>query len=101
MSCSLEVGHDTSSDATEMDVVGAGSDTLLASLGGLSACCLLPTWRMGHLMLGAACTRGTLRCSPCWFAGVPVVDHVCFVGYGLPGGRGVLQLFCGISQGWT
>ena len=37
----------------------------------------------------------------CWFAGVPGVDYVCFVGYGLPGGRGVLQLYCGSYQGWT
>ena len=37
----------------------------------------------------------------CWFAGVPGVGYVCFVGYGLPGGRGVLQLYCGSSQGWT
>ena len=24
----------------------------------------------------------------------------CIVGYGLPGGRGVLQPYCGMSQGW-
>ena len=37
----------------------------------------------------------------CWFAGVPGVGYVCFVGYGLPGGRGVLQLYRGSYQGWT
>jgi hypothetical protein len=31
----------------------------------------------------------------CWFAGVPGVGYVCFVGYGLPRGCGVLQLYCG------
>ena len=36
-----------------------------------------------------------------WFAGVPGVGYVCFVGYGLPGGRGVLQPYYGSYQGWT
>jgi hypothetical protein len=35
------------------------------------------------------------------FAGVPRVGYVCFVGYGLPGGRRVLQPYCGSYQGWT
>jgi hypothetical protein len=49
-------------------------------------------------LVGAPLGRQVISC---WFAGVPGVGYVCFVGYGLPGGHGVLQLYCGSYQGWT
>jgi hypothetical protein len=58
------------------DVLGAGAGRVHAVGDHYDAAGMLPWWERP------------------WF-------YTCFVGYGLPGGRGVLQPYCSISQGWS
>ena len=76
--------------------------TSQGGLGGLGADSSLQDtdWIPAVVGVPMACPSRPGLCAGMVWADV-VLFHVRFVGYGLPGGRGVLQLYCGISQGWT
>ena len=84
-----------------LDKESSPQDTLASTVAMDGSGCrgLVDGWRL--LPVGRwAAPLGRQRIS-CRFAGMPRVGYVCFVGYGLPAGRGVLQPYYGSYQGWT
>jgi hypothetical protein len=84
-----------------LDKMSSPHNTLASTIAMDGSGCrgLVDGWRLvpvGHW----SAPLGRQRIS-CRSAGVPGVGYVCFVGYGLPGGRRVLQPYYGSYQGWT
>ena len=74
--------------------------THMTRVGSMSPCCGYLGWAQAWLL--ASPTRLGLLAGMVWcLLGGCGTYQVRFTGYGLPRGRGVLQLYCGISQRWT